>query len=156
MSWFILALLFSHRIRYMSSIYGHIVLHCKDNDVRIASCAGFKEYPNGSSTFYGAWALEFKPHLAPSAIYLSTTKKIIASRVCVSLFCMLNFTWFFFSLIAPDCTSLQASSSPGWVLGFSSDACSWLWDCNGFAAVHSSCIPGLVSFCFRIPNSYAL
>ena len=90
MLWFILALLFSHLIRFMSSIYGHIVLHCKDNDVRIA-----KGYPNGSSTFYGAWALGFKPHLALSAIYLSTTTKIIAPRVCVSLFCMLNFTWFF-------------------------------------------------------------
>ena len=79
MLWFILALLFSHLIRFMSSIYGHIVLHCKDNDVRIA-----KGYPNGSNTFYGAWALGFKPHLA--LYYLPIDNK---KNNCITCLCFL-------------------------------------------------------------------
>jgi len=90
----------------MSSIYGHIVLHCKDNDVRIASCAGFKGYPNGSNTFYGAWALGFEPHLALCHLPINN-KKIIASRVCVSLFCMLNHMVFFLL----NCTRLRKPAS---------------------------------------------
>jgi len=56
-----------------------------------------------------------------------------------------------FSFLA-DCASTKTSSSTSWILGISKNSCSWLWDSHGFAFIHSCCLPGLVSFCFRISD----
>lgn len=41
-------------------------------------------------------------------------------------------------------------------MGFHQDICSWLWNHNGAAIVYTSCLPGMVSICFWIPDAYAL
>jgi len=94
-------------------------------------------------------------------------KEIFAYIICFSIvcFCFLIFVAFdpfvvliFLSLLLylADCSSIKTFSTPGWVLGISENSCSWLWDCDGFAFVHSCCFSGLVSICFGISNPYAV